>query len=60
MGEGVGACLTKEALEESSGKAVPSNGIRDSRENPVELPQRRLAVGLLSGDAIYELLIQAL
>ena len=53
-------CLSKEALEERSGQHVPGNGIGDSSEDPIELPQRSLSVSLLARDAVNELFGQPL
>lgn len=52
--------LAEEALEEGPREDVPSNGVRDRGEHPVELPQRRLSVRLLPRDALNQVLIDAL
>ena len=52
--------LPEQALEERAGQHVPGNGVGDGGEDPVQLAQRRLAVSLLAGDAVDQLLGQAL
>lgn len=57
---GVAGYLSKEALEQAAGQHVPGDGVSDGGVYPIEFPKRRLAVSLLPGDPIYELLCQAL
>lgn len=47
-------------MEEGPGEAVPRDGVGDGSEYPVQLSQWRFAVGLLAGNAVDELLVQAL
>lgn len=46
--------LPEEPLEERPRQHVPRDRIRDGGENPIELPQRRLAVALLPRDGVGE------
>ena len=58
--ERLGKHLAEEALEEGSRQQVPGDGVCDSSEDPVELAQGGLPIGLLARDAIHQLLGQAL
>ena len=47
---------SEQLLEERLGQHVPRDGVRDGRKDPVELPEGRLALRLAAGDAVNELL----
>ena len=54
------ANLSEKFLKEGPGECVPGDRVGDGCENPVELPEGRLPVGLLTGNAVYQVTRQTL